>query len=115
MDILYYIGLMILQGLFFYWYSETKSTVNLQFVIIMSLLSILFLMNFGVNYTDWGQYSEISSGAGGSNKTVDYVTYNIDNSTIGNMSVLGFIVLVNLWNIFLSLLFWVGYREQNGK
>ncbi len=96
MDIWLFIFIIVLQGVFFFLNSWSKSFNPMFFVIILSLLGLFFLIQEPVEIID---YSAVVS-----NSTHAYhPNVNVTDYGIGGTSVVSFFYLVYIFNLFMGI------------
>jgi uncharacterized PurR-regulated membrane protein YhhQ (DUF165 family) len=92
MDILYYIGLIIVIGLFFFIDKYTKTQNSMFVIILISFIGFIVVQNTGIEVINYGNYELLE------NTTATYITESIDvtNSGLGIFTTQAFIILM-LW------------------
>lgn len=105
MDILYHVGLIVLIGIFFFLDNRSNSTNSLMFVLIFCLLGLFSLLNFDVEFVNYAVFNTSS---------MTYQTTVLNDTNLGSVTMIGFLWLVYIWFIFLSVLgFAMGKSEVN--
>jgi len=98
MDIIIYIGLIALIGMFFFLDKFTKTQNSMFIIILLSLIGFIMVANTTINIVEYGEYELLE----GSQSIYTIKTIDVTDSGFGIMNVQAFILLIFVFFLLLS-------------